>query len=101
MSRQHQIPTHLNVEDHAFFGLSVRQFMDVSAGLAGSYGMWNHWPDAPTVVRAGVAGLTLLVALATALVRPGGRRLEAWLACWLRFLLIARTATWRPVVRSD
>jgi len=93
---RHEIPTHLNVEDRAFFGLSVRQFTDLVAGLAGSYSLWHQvagWPVAP---RVAVTALSLTVALAVALFKPGGRRPEQWLIVWLHYAVTPRRAAWRP-----
>ena len=60
--RRHEIPTHLNVEDKAFVGLSVRQLMNLIVGLSTAYALWNDWPDLPLPVRAGLAVVCLLVA---------------------------------------
>ena len=54
--RRHEIPTHLNVEDKAFIGLSVRQLMNLIVGLSTAYAIWNGWPVLPLPVRAAVAG---------------------------------------------
>jgi hypothetical protein len=35
---RHEIPTHLNVGDKAFVGLTMRQLMTVAVGLGLSYG---------------------------------------------------------------
>ena len=52
MSRhRHEIPTHLNVEDKAFYGFSARQVMYVTVGLSGSYALWNQWPGVPLLLR--------------------------------------------------
>ena len=94
MVRRHEIPTHLNVEDKAFLGLSVRQFMDLCAGLAGSYGLWNQWPALPAGLRLAIALAALALAVSMALLRPGGRRLEEWAFALLRYLIVARTSIW-------
>ncbi|HEY8691615.1 MAG TPA: PrgI family protein, partial [Chloroflexota bacterium] len=94
--QRHEIPTHLNVEDRAFFGLSVRQFTDLIAGLAGTYSLWHQAASWPAALRLAVTSLSLLIALAMALLKPGGRRLEQWLLVWLHYLFTPRRATWRP-----
>ena len=101
MVRRHEIPTHLNVEDKAFLGLSVRQFMDLSAGLAGSYGLWNQWPDLPAALRLALAIAALAVAVSMALLRPGGRRLEEWAFTAVRYALVAKTSTWSAEGRGS
>jgi hypothetical protein len=95
MAFEHEIPNHLNVEDKAFFGLSVRQFTDLIAGLAGTYSLWHQGAGWPLGLRAAATGLALLVGLATALWKPAGRRLEQWLFVLARYLLTPRRATWR------
>src|SRR4051794_24160728 len=72
--RRHEIPTHLNVEDKAFAGLSVRQVMNLIVGVSTAYSIWNAWPGLPLAVRGGLAGACLIVSLILTLVRPGGVR---------------------------
>jgi hypothetical protein len=93
--QQHEIPTHLNVEDQAFFGLSIRQMSHLIVGLAGSYWLWTQWPDLLAVVRLGLAGLWLLIAVTVALVRPYGRGLEEWTFVVLHFVLVPKRSVWR------
>ena len=40
-SLRHEIPTHLNVEDRALFGLSVRQLALLLAGCAAAYAAYD------------------------------------------------------------
>jgi hypothetical protein len=94
--RRHEIPTHLNVEDRAFFGLSVRQVLYLVSGLAGSYGLWNQWEALPLGLRTALAGACLLVALALALVRPLGRGLEEWSFVALHYAAVPKARSWRP-----
>ena len=94
--QKHEIPTHLNVEDRAFFGLSVRQFTDLIAGLAGTYSLWHTAASWPPALRIGATVLSLAIAVAVGLLKPGGRRLEQWLFVWLHYLVTPRRAGWRP-----
>ena len=55
MTNRHQIPTHLNVEDRAIFGLTVRQVGYLVVGCAGAYNLWTQWPDWPDAARLGAA----------------------------------------------
>jgi hypothetical protein len=53
---RHEIPTHLNVEDKAFAGLTMRQLMTVAIGLAVAYGAASecvslHAAEAPARPR--------------------------------------------------
>jgi len=93
-SQRHEIPTHLNVEDRAIYGLSVRQLTYLVAGTSGGYGLWTSWPDLPDEVRGAAAALCLLLAAAFALVRPGGRGLEEWFFAALRYLATPKRALW-------
>ena len=64
MSHQrHEIPTHLNVEDKAFYGLSVRQVMYLTVGISGAYALWNNWPDLSFGIRVAIALVCVVAAL--------------------------------------
>ena len=93
--RQHEIPTHLNVEDTVVLGLSIRQFAYLVVGLAGGYGLWQQWPDLVLGLRIVPAGLWLLVAVIVALVRPHGRGLEEWAFVALHYAAMPKRAVWR------
>ncbi len=94
--RRHEIPTHLNVEDKAFLGLSARQLMNLIVGLSTAYAIWNDWPSLPIPVRAGLAGASLILAIVLTLARPGGRPLEEWAFVALHYLATPRLSVWRP-----
>ncbi len=99
-AKRHEIPTHLNVEDRAFYGLSVRQFMYLMVGAAGSYGMWNQWPELMAAARIAVALTWFSIAAAFALIRPSGRGLEEWAFVAMHYLAVPKQAVWR-VIDSD
>ncbi len=102
MPRQrHEIPTHLNVEDRAFYGLSARQFMHLMAGLAGAYTLWNQWPDWPTEIRIALAALAVLLAAILALVRPHGRGFEEWAFIAVHYAAVPKASVWLPVAPQD
>src|SRR5438132_14391804 len=42
VSKHHEVPTHLNVEDKVVFGLSVRQFLYMLVGSSASYTPWEQ-----------------------------------------------------------
>jgi len=94
--QRHEIPTHLNVEDKAFFGLAVRQVMVLTVGLAAGYGLWTGWPDLPPLLHGGLAAGGLLLAALLALVRPHGRGLEEWLFVALHYARTPKASVWRP-----
>src|SRR5262245_55964892 len=93
---RHEIPTHLNVEDKAFFGLTVRQVMHLTIGFAGAYAVWSQWPDLHIALRGGLAAAGLAQAVALALVRPGGRGLEEWIFVALHYVALPKASVWRP-----
>lgn len=94
--KRHEIPTHLNVEDRAFYGLSVRQLMLVTVGVTGAYGLWNQWADVMLAARLGVAVACLVLAVVLAFIRPGGRGFEDWAVVGLRYIALAKVTVWRP-----
>jgi len=95
-AKHHEIPTHLNVEDKAFYGLSARQFMYLTIGLATSYGLWNQWPDLPAAARLALAAACFALAAALALIRPHGRGLEEWTFVALHYAAAPKVGVWRP-----
>jgi hypothetical protein len=92
---RHEIPTHLNVEDKAFAGLTMRQLMTAAVGLALAYGAVSE-PPLPVPVRLIAAGLILAAMALLALWRPAGRPLEDWAFVLLRYWAVPRIAVWRP-----
>ena len=95
-AKRHEIPTHLNVEDKAFYGLSARQFMYLTIGLATSYGLWNQWPALPVAARLALAAVCFALAAALALVRPHGQGLEEWAFIVLHYAAAPKASVWRP-----
>jgi hypothetical protein len=93
--KRREIPTHLNVEDKVFYGLSLQQFLFVMVGAAGGYGLWNQWPDLPFSPRLALSIGWVLIAVALALIRPRGRGLEEWAFVALRYLALPRQSVWR------
>jgi hypothetical protein len=91
---RHEIPTHLNVEDKAFAGLTMRQLMTVAVGLGLAYGASNQLP-LPMPAPVAVAAIVLIAVAVFALWRPGGRPMEDWAFILLRYWAIPRVAVWR------
>ena len=94
--KPHEVPTHLNVEDRAFYGLSARQATYLIVGISGSYGLWIQWPHLVTGIRLALALGWVAVATALALLRPHGRALEEWLFVILRYAAVPKSCVWRP-----
>ena len=97
---RHEIPTHLNVEDKAFAGLTMRQLMTVAIGLALAYGAASE-PPVPFPVRLALAGIVLAGTALLTLWRPGGRPLEDWAFVLLRYWSVPRLAVWHPRGTSE
>jgi len=95
-TERHEIPTHLGVEDRAFYGLSVRQVMYLTGGFSLGYSLWTQWGDALPELRIAMAVTCALVAIILALVRPAGRGFEEWAFVVLRYLVIPHRARWSP-----
>ncbi|MPZ49983.1 MAG: hypothetical protein GEU75_11930 [Dehalococcoidia bacterium] len=91
---RHEIPTHLNVEDKAFAGLTMRQLMTVAMGLGLAYGASNQLP-LPMPLPVMAAAVVLAAVALAALWRPAGRPVEDWAFVLLRFWAIPRVAVWR------
>lgn len=95
MSQRHEIPTHLNVADKAFGGLTMRQLLSAAIGLALAYGAAS---DLPLLFagRLAVASVALVGTLLLVLWRPGGRPAEDWAFVLLRYWATPRISVWRP-----
>ena len=103
---RHEIPTHLNVEDRAFYGLSARQVTYLTLGCAGAYWAWTSALELPLAARLALVAACVLVALTLALLRPLGRSLETWAYLGLRYLALPRRAVWQsalldPVIAAE
>ena len=94
---RHEIPTHLNIEDRAFYGLAARQVLCLIAGTSSGYALFNQVPGWPLSIRIGLGSACLLAAIALALIRPCGRGLEVWAFVILHYLAMPKICTWRPV----
>ena len=94
-SHQHEIPTHLNVEDKLLFGLTMRQFLYVLVGSSIAYGLWDQTVELPSTLHVAIPALTLVLALVIALLRPFGRPLEEWLLAGALYLTTPRRSSWR------
>lgn len=96
MTCRHEIPTHLNVEDRAFYGLTIRQVMYLIVGASGGYELWNQWPALPLLIRGLLVVPPLLLALIFALVRPHGRSLDEWFFVALHHAAVPKVSVWQP-----
>src|SRR5712692_7725340 len=97
---RHEIPTHLNVEDRIFGGLTMRQLMTAAIGLGLAYGAASE-PPLPAPVRLVAATVVLIAVALGVLVRPAGRPFEDWAFVLLRYWVVPRVAVWRPRAVAD
>ncbi len=96
MRKHHEVPTHLNVEDKVVFGLTVRQFLFMLVGSSATYSAWVELTALPSPLRLAIAAACISVTLAFALVRPGSRPLEEWVAVALVYAAVPRRCIWQP-----
>ena len=100
MNGRHEIPTHLNVADRAFGGLTMRQLLSAAIGLALAYGAASDLPI-PFAARIGAAAFVVMATLLLVLWRPAGRPLEDWVFVLIRYRATPRVAVWRPRERRE
>lgn len=93
---RHEIPTHLGVEDRAFYGLTVRQVLALAVGFAVGYAIWNGLPDLALGPRLGLALVPLALAALFALLRPHRRGLEEWALVAARYAIVPKRRVWQP-----
>ena len=89
--QRYEIPTHLDVEDRLFAGLTPRQLLLLIMGLGLGYSVWqrlHHVLPLPLVLT--LAALPGVMSLALATLRPDGRPLEQWLLAILRYLSVPK-----------
>ena len=94
--QHHEVPTHLNVEDKVFLGLSVRQFLYILVGSSICYSIWDQTAPLGDALRVPLAAFGVVVTLAFALLRPAGRPLEEWLAAGVVYVASPRQTVWAP-----
>ena len=92
--QRHEVPTHLNIEDKAFAGLTMRQLMVAIIGLALAYSAMSEAP-LPLAVRLAAGATVLLMTAAISFWQPAGRSLEDWAFVLLRYISIPRVVVWR------
>lgn len=91
---RHEVPTHLNIEDKAFAGLTMRQPMVAIIGLA--LALRGNDRSAAAGARApGSGAAALLWTAAFTLWQPAGRSLKEWAFVLLRYASVPRVVVWR------
>ncbi len=83
------MPTHLDVEDRPFLGLTVRQVLVLAVGGTWAYAAWALPGGLPVALRLPLAAACVLLAAAGAL------GWGAWTLAALRYALTPRVAVWR------
>ena len=101
--REHEVPTHVQAEDHVLLWFTFPQIVAMTAVCALAYGVYRYAPFGPSEVRVALAVLFALAGLAVVAGRIGGRRLPLVAADLLRFGLGARRYAGPPaeLVRSE
>ena len=72
MKGHHEIPTHLNVADRAFGGLTMRQLLSAAIGLTVAYGAASDLPI-PFGARLGAAAFVVVAPADDDVVHGAGR----------------------------
>ena len=88
--REHEVPTHVQVEDKVLLGFTFPQVVAVMAVFALSYGAYRYAPVGPSEVRMALAVLFGLVGVAMVVGKIGGRQLPLVAADLLKYRLGAR-----------
>lgn len=94
--QRHRVPTHLNLEDKAVLGLTLRELACLGLGALVGFTAYGQLAGAPLVPRLLVALACLGAGAGLAFVRPLGRGLEEWCFILLHYLATPRHALWHP-----
>jgi len=96
IGQRHRVPTHLNVEDKAILGLTLREVACLGLGALVGFAAYERTTALPLPLRLLVALLCLAAGAGLAFVRPLGRGLEEWCFILLHFAATSRHALWHP-----
>ena len=93
---RHRVPTHLNVEDKAILGLTLREVACLGLGALCGFAVYGQLAGAPLPFRLLASFFCFAAGLGLAFARPLGRGLEEWAFVLLHFLATPRRAIWSP-----
>ena len=93
---RHRVPTHLNVEDKAILGLTLREVACLGVGALLGYAAYGQLMGSPLPLRLLALLLCLGAGATLAFVRPLGRGIEEWSFVLLHFVATPRHALWSP-----
>jgi hypothetical protein len=93
---QHELPTHLGVQDRVLGPFTMRQVLILLSGASVAYEASMLLRTLPLTIRIGVTAVAIALTLALALLRPGGRGIEVWAAVIARYALLPKRSVWRP-----
>lgn len=96
IGQRHRVPTHLNVEDKAILGLTLREVACLGLGALFGFAAYGQLTAAPLPLRLLVGLLCLAAGMGLAFARPLGRGLEEWAFVLLHFAATPRHALWSP-----
>ena len=98
--QRHEVPTHLNIEDKAFAGLTMRQLMVAIIGLALAYSAMSQAP-LPLAVRLAAGATVLLMTAAISLWQPAGRSLESTIHIRQSTIVLCPAFEWNPLASKS
>ena len=95
---RHEVPTHLDVEDRLFWGLTMPPLFGVLATLGTAYGLyarvpWEAFGLGESAVRWAAPATVAVLGIGLFVLRPGGRPVASWLAHAIAFVLRPRRFT--------
>ncbi len=101
--REHEVPTHVQAEDHVLLWFTFPQIVAITAVCALAYGAYRYAPVGPSGVRMALAVVVGLAGIAAVVGQIGGRRLPLVIADLLRFRLGPRLYAGTPaqLLRSE
>ncbi len=96
IGQRHRVPTHLNLEDKAVLGLTLRELACLGLAALVGFSLYGQLATAPLPLRLLAALACLAIGAGVAFVRPLGRGLEEWCFILLHYLATPRHALWHP-----
>jgi len=91
----HDIPTHLDIEDRLLFHLTIRQCLFIVVGASLGYAAFHALHLFPLVLALGIGLFLPLLAGVLGIMTLAGYPLEHWLAVAGRYALRPRVYVWR------
>ena len=93
---QHELPTHLGVQDRVLGPFTMRQVLILLSGASVAYEVSMLLRSLPLTARTSCTAVLIALTLALALLRPGGRGIEVWASVVARYVVLPKRSVWRP-----